>query len=288
MKRLSVLLLAFILTFASVSVALADAAQGQEVVTLGKDLTEQQKNQMIESFGNPKDAVIIEVTNEEEHRYLSGLLSPSVIGSRAISSAHIRTEEKGYGITVETKNITWVTERMYVQALSTAGVEDVAVSVNAPFPVSGTAALTGIIKAFETAGDASISEERKKVANQELVATAKLGEKLGEQQIAELFQRIKEEMAERGKLTDEQWRQVILNVAAQLNITLSEQDINMILDFVRNAQALDINWQQVFDQGMEYAKQVQTWVEQNPEAKSLLIRLWDWFKGMVDQFLASW
>ena len=38
---------------------------------------------------------------------------------------------------------------MYINALATAGVKDASVYVTAPFSVSGTPALTGIIKAYE-------------------------------------------------------------------------------------------------------------------------------------------
>ena len=78
----------------------------------------------------------------------------------------------------------------------TAGVKDADVYVTAPFEVSGTAGLTGILKAFEEAMDEEISEEQKKVANEEMVKTSKLGEKYGDEKIAELMMRLKEQLAE--------------------------------------------------------------------------------------------
>ena len=50
---------------------------------------------------------------------------------------------------VTTSNITWCTPEMYISALATAGITDAKVVVAAPFEVSGTAALTGVYKAYE-------------------------------------------------------------------------------------------------------------------------------------------
>ena len=60
------------------------------------------------------------------------------------------------------KNINWVTDAMYTNALITAGVKDAEIQITAPFKVSGTAALTGLMKAYETASNKQIPEEVKK------------------------------------------------------------------------------------------------------------------------------
>src|SRR5690606_28961916 len=123
----------------------------------------------------------ITVTNEEEHKYLGDYIPKAQIGSKAISSSKIQIEKKGSGLEVQTNNINWVTDEMYLNALMTAGVKDANVYVTAPFEVSGTAALTGLIKAYEVSTDKAIPEDVKQVANQELVETAKLGDKIGDE-----------------------------------------------------------------------------------------------------------
>src|SRR5699024_9612239 len=109
------------------------------------------------------------VTNQEEHKYLGEYISKAQIGTKALSSSKIVIGEKDSGLKVTTHNITWVTDNMYENAMSTAGVQDAEVYVTAPFPVSGTAALTGILKAYETTMDIKIPEEQKQVANEEMV-----------------------------------------------------------------------------------------------------------------------
>ena len=86
------------------------------------------------------------VTNAEEHALLGETVPASYLGSRAVSSAYVRPMEAGSGLRISTHNITWVSRRMFAQALITAGVRDAEVIVAAPVPVSGTAALTGIFK----------------------------------------------------------------------------------------------------------------------------------------------
>lgn len=151
---------------------------------------------------------------------------------------------------METHNITWVSESMYVNALLTAGVKDATVYVTAPIPVSGTAALTGIVKAFEQATNTSISEEQKQVANEEMVRTAQLGEKIGDpDKAAELMLRLKEELAKQGgQLSDEALRQLIINVAGDLNIQLSDQDVAQLAELLRRIASLPIDWASVRDQ----------------------------------------
>ena len=54
----------------------------------------------------------------------------------------------GSGHIVRSKNINSITDAMYTNALITAGVKDAEIQITAPFKVSGTAALTGLMKAL--------------------------------------------------------------------------------------------------------------------------------------------
>ena len=173
------------------------------IVTLGENLTTEQKNMLLSEMNAPNDVKTITVSNAEEHQYLGDYISNALIGTKAISSSSVTFEQTGSGLKVETKNINWVTEEMYINALATAGVKDASVYVTAPFSVSGTAALTGIIKAYEVSSDKVIPEDVKQAANQEMVTTAKLGDEIGTDQAAALVTKIKEKMAENKPETEE-------------------------------------------------------------------------------------
>ncbi|NLU50113.1 MAG: DUF1002 domain-containing protein [Syntrophomonadaceae bacterium] len=75
-------------------------ADSAVVVSLGADLAEAQRQEMLDYFGVKKatgSLRIIEVTNQEERAYLHGLVSEEVIGKRAISSAYCEILGPGEG-----------------------------------------------------------------------------------------------------------------------------------------------------------------------------------------------
>lgn len=239
----------FILTFCMMmfgSVALADQ---EKVVGLGANLNDSQRTEMLEKFGVSKDeARIIEVTNDEEREYLKGLISEDKIGTRAISSVYIETLGKGAGISVETYNINWVTKEMYANAMATAGIEDAKVMAAAPFKVSGTAALTGIMKAFETATGKKLSDEAKKAASEELVLTGELGEEVGKDEAAALIKDVKEKVV-KDKVTDPGEITIIIkNAAKELNIKLDKDQINQIMEVMKKISQLDLNIDKISSQ----------------------------------------
>lgn len=231
------------------SFALADAAVGDVIITLGEDLSEEQKNSILEEMSATEDALMLTVSNEEEHNYLGNYIPKAQIGSKAISSSKITIGEKGSGLEVTTNHINWVTDEMYLNALMTAGVKDATIYVTAPFDVSGTAALTGLIKAYEVSTDEVISEDVKQLANKELIETAKLGDKIGAENAAALIAKIKEKVAENGLPKDEQeLRSWIEQAAKDLNITLTEEEINNLISLFNEMKNLNINWEQIGDQ----------------------------------------
>lgn len=272
--------------------AAADAVPGEQVVTLGKDLTPGQRQEMLALFGvDEQEVTVLEVTNAEEREVLGELLPPAVIGSRAISSAKITLTEKGQGLSVETHNITWVSKSMYVNALLTAGVQDADVVVAAPFPVSGTAGLTGIIKAFEAATGGKLDRDRVEAANTEMVTQAQLGERLGDQEAAaELMARLKEALGNQfgnGALTDGQLRSLIIQVAGDLNIQLTDQEIESLLSILKKLQQLDIDWNSLQQQWNQWQEQMKQFLEANPELKNWFIRLLEAIVQFIQNLIAQ-
>ncbi len=123
----------------------------QKYLSLGASLSASEQKKVLDLLGvdDMSDYQVIKVTNKEEHEYLDGYLSSSVIGSRALSSVTVEQTGKGSGVNVTTENITYCTSGMYRNALVTAGIENAEVKVAGPFKISGTAALVGVMKAYE-------------------------------------------------------------------------------------------------------------------------------------------
>lgn len=250
-RKSGVLLLSVIMAFAMVlpSHSFADKIVEQTVVTLGADLTEAQRTAILNEMNVGSDVKTVEVTNQEEHQYLGKYMSKDTIGTKAISSAKIFLTDNGKGISVKTKNITHITEAMYANTAITAGIKDADIYVTAPFKVSGTAGLTGIIKAFEEATGKKIDEDKKQVANEELVRTQELAKEIKDNTKAVQFMnRLKEEVANENPKTKDEYRDIIINVSNEFNINLTNQTINELINFSQNFSKLDIDWDILSDQ----------------------------------------
>ncbi|MDX8290732.1 DUF1002 domain-containing protein [Metabacillus indicus] len=268
------------------SMGLADAAPGDKIITLGKNLTEAQKDSMLSEMGADDSAQVIEVTNEEEHKYLGNYIPKAQIGTRAISSSAITIEESGAGLEVNTKNVNWVTDEMYLNALMTAGVKDASIQVSAPFEVSGTAALTGLLKAYEVSSDEAIPEDVKQVANEELVKTAELGDKVGQENASALMAKIKEDIAKNGvPETDAEFRELIETSANDLGITLSEEEINSLVALFNKMKDVNIDWNQVGQQLDQAKDKISKFID-SEEGQNFLDQLKEFFMALWDAIIA--
>ncbi|MDF1617623.1 DUF1002 domain-containing protein [Petrocella sp. FN5] len=256
---------------------------GEERVTLGANLTEAQIRQMYTDFNLERGKVKeIIVTIDEERAYLSGLVPDQKIGSSSISSIYIRTLEENSGINVTTNNINWCTEDIYRNALMTAGVENASVMVSAPFSVSGTAALTGIYKAYEDITGISLDQTAKEVAAEELVTTSELAETIGSDDATMLMNELKKILDETKDMTDEELRVVIINLADAQNIELTEENIQQIINLSRTLEKLDISeWG---DKLSQLAETMDNAKEAGKGITSFLNGLEDFFAGVSDFF----
>ncbi|WP_340371674.1 DUF1002 domain-containing protein [Peribacillus sp. FSL E2-0218] len=261
--------------------AFADAAVGEMIVTLGENLSNEQKNMILSEMKAPKDVEVLTVTNAEEHEYLGDYIASRLIGTKAISSSAITLEEKGTGLKLESKNINWVTDEMYINALATAGVKDATVYVTAPIPVSGTAALTGVIKAYELSSDKKIPEDVKQAANEEMVKTAKLGDEIGTEEASALVTKIKENMAENPPANTEEVRNVVESSAKELGISLNDAQIQSLIDLFNKLKELNIDWNAVGDQ-LTAAKDKLSQFLESEEGQSFLDKLKEVFSSLID------
>jgi uncharacterized protein YpuA (DUF1002 family) len=280
MKKIFTLLLVSLIFFQPIR-SFADLAEGDMIVTLGENLTEDQKDKLLKEMDAPLDVQIVTVSNQEEHQYLGKYVAKSLIGTKAISSSAITIAPQGSGITVKTNNINWVTDEMYVNALITAGVKDANIYITAPISVSGTAALTGIIKAYEISADKVIPEEVKQAANQEMVETAKLGDSIGEKNAAALIAKVKEEIAKNKPQNDEELRKIIEQAAKDLNVSLTDEEMQRLIDLFNKLKNLDIDWNQVSDQLNKAKDRISKFLESD-EGQGFLEKVKQFFIWLID------
>lgn len=216
----------------------ADDIQSRAVI--GADLTEEQIRVVYQAFGVPQGSVTqLRLTNAEERKYLEGFVASSVIGTRSISCVYVELLTPGTGVNVTTSNITWCTGEMYTNALATAGITDAKIVVAAPFPVSGTAALAGIYKAYEDMTGQTLDDQAKLVSTQELTVTGELAQEIGSMDSTSIVQELKLILSETEKMTDEQIREEIENIASRYHVSLTETQIKQLISLCRSLEGLD-------------------------------------------------
>lgn len=235
----------------------ADAAEAP-VLALGADLTEDQKAIVFSEMGITAEQAAsyqtIYITNDMEHQYLDEALGASVVGTRSLSSVLLIPQESGSGLSVETHNISYCTISMYRNALLTAGVADAKVIVAAPSSISGTAALIGAVKAYEAYSGEPVTDEALEIATDELVLTGDLMDELNNldpDQVSDMIAYLKQEIAERGLDDPEELENLVRQVAAEMEISLTDQQVSNIVDLLLKLGNLDIDANQLISQAKE-------------------------------------
>lgn len=239
MKRLLCIILA-VLMFASLGAAAYADGDAQARAVIGANLDENQIASVYQLFNVKRgDVKEMTVTNAEEREYLEGYVDESLIGTRSISCVYVELLAEGAGMDVTTSNITWCTPEMYISALATAGITDAKIVVAAPFEVSGTAALTGVYKAYEDLTGKKLDDLAKAVSTQELTITGELANEIGEMDSTSIVNDLKMMLDETAQMTDEEIREQIIQIAATYNVKLTENQINQLISLCRSLEGLD-------------------------------------------------
>lgn len=286
-KRFLTLSLTAVLSLSSLGLVFADGAR---VVTLGSNLTQEQKDTMLKYFGVNKDEVVIlEVNNQEERKYLQGVASEAQLGKKTYSCAYVEPTKSGSGINVKTANITWATPAMVATTLSTAGLTDADVVIAANFPVSGTGALTGIMKAFEDATGKPLEEDKKELASEELITTGDLGDDIGQDKATGIVNDVKTEIIKNNTKDTVQIAETINNVVNNYNVTLTDEQMVKLEGLMEKISKQDYDYSEMKN-ALESVSDV---VNENLSAigenvntgffdgiKNFFTGIGDWFKGL--------
>lgn len=252
MNKMRRLLISTLCVLFLIPVSIVSADSSGKYLCLGNDLSDEQKSIVLDLLDIEEDELddweIITVTNAEEHEYLDDYLSSSVIGTYAISSASIETSDTT-GITVTTTNINYCTSGMYENALATAGVENASVHVVAPTEITGTAALVGIMKAYEDMTGEEIDDDAKEAATEELVTTGEISESIGTDEAEQLIADVKAEVtSSEDSLSTSELEEIIEESAEKLDITLTDDEIDSIVSLMKKIDDLDLDYEQLYEQ----------------------------------------
>ena len=242
MKRRSMiaaLLCSMCLTAGTTIPVMADSSK---VVTLGADLTQEQKNTMMNYFkADASQVQILTVTNADEREYLGNYIPLEQIGTRTLSCAYVKPTQSG-GIKVRTANLNYVTGRMIANALSTAGISNCEAVAACPYEVSGTGALTGVMMAYESASGQKLDSAKKDLATKEVVVTGNLAQQVGEDNATNIINQAKLQIIGKNVQNADEIYNIVNNIAVENNVTFSSDEMDAIVSLLQQIaqQSYDI------------------------------------------------
>lgn len=217
-------------------------ADGQRVVTLGADLSDDQKQAILRYFGVAgQNLQTLTITNQDERNHLGSYVPLEQIGSHTYSCAYVNPTNSG-GIQVKTANLSWVTSNMIATTLSTSGVVNCEVLAASPFEVSGTGALTGILMAYESAVGTQLDETKKEIATQEMITTTTIANSIGQQLATEIVNDSKMQVIQGNDVTQNDIDIIINNVAEEKNISLTDEDRNLLNNLLDEISQQDYDY----------------------------------------------
>lgn len=257
---------------------------GPPIVVFGEALSEKQKEEvrdLLEVKDSSKVKEII-VTGKDLVTYIDGDEH-----SNMYSSAKITRRDTGEGLVINQvtpENITEVTDEMYANALLTAGIEDAVVDVASPVKVTGHSALVGIYKAYDEGDGTALNKDRTEVANQELNLATKLAKKEGldQDKVSELLTEIKKEIASQNPTTKEEIEKIIDEKLKNLEIQLSPEDRQLLIDLFNKMRDLNINFDNVKSQLEDLSTDIQKRIEEAVGDKGFLDSVSNFFKELID------
>ncbi|WP_210366498.1 DUF1002 domain-containing protein [Bacillus sp. REN3] len=257
---------------------------GLPIVVYGEALSSSQKDEVrkLLEVDDPSKVKEIIVTGKDLVTYIDGDAH-----SNMYSSAKITRKDTGEGLVINQvtpENITEVTDEMYANALLTAGIENAVVDVASPVKVSGHSALVGIYKAYDEGKGTSLNKDRTEVANQELNLATDLAKKEGldKEKVSELLTEIKKEIAEQNPATKEEIEQIIDDKLKTLEIKLSPEDRQLLIDLFNRMRDLNINFENVQSQLEDLSNDIQKRIKETVGDKGFLESVSNFFKELIE------
>ena len=192
--------------------AVPTMADSVKVVTLGADLTQDQKNTMMKYFNVDSNQVqILTITNQDERDHLSAYVPLEQIGTRTVSCAYVKPTQSG-GIKVRT---------------------------------AGTGALTGIQMAYETATGEQLDSTKKELATEEMVVTGNLADEVGKNDATTVMNNSKIQVIKDNVQNVDDIYNIVVNVAQQNNVNLDSDQINKIVELLKQIAQQEYNYDDV-------------------------------------------
>ncbi|WP_414051380.1 DUF1002 domain-containing protein [Macrococcus animalis] len=242
---ISMLLLIFVTPFKNAQ-AVTEEAWSEAVTVYGAALEQnsdlQSKTKSL--LGTEDSDKVAYVHANDLTKYLKLQSNDNVLKS----SIRIKKLASGDGLTLNINQtagkITKITEDTYKNALLTAGITDAEVTIAAAEDVTGESALAGVYKAFEAQGE-TIDTSRTQAAQNELSSITSINQEnagkegYSQEQLNKAIAEAKAEIAKQGaNLNTTEIKNIVVQKIENngLNNILNDNQINIIVNFINNAQ----------------------------------------------------
>ena len=134
---------------------------------------------------------------------------------------------------MRTANLNYVTCNMIATALSTAGVTNCEVVAACPYEVSGTGALTGVMKAYESASGQELDSTKKDLAAKEVVVTGDVAQQVGQDNATNIINQAKMQIIGDNIQNADEIYNIVYNIAEQNGVSLSQDEIDTIVSLLQ-------------------------------------------------------
>ena len=216
------------------------------VITLGEATADNSvyKNTVINYFQsnsdkNMSDATTSVITASEVNLISENISGTTYTSNEIVSCALVDLSySPGIDVVVDTSKITLVTPKMYENALKSTGITNGYVVVTSPVSATGESALAGVLKSYEVATGTTIPDDAKKAATQTIYTQSDIANQTNQSAdtIADLFEKAQTEVQNQNLTNVTQIQTIVVNVANNMNINLTDQQAQEIATSLSNSQ----------------------------------------------------
>ena len=260
-----------------------------DILALGSDLTDAQEAALRKYFNAPDGTNTIYVTDKVIIEQL-GLdpNDPANYAGGCYSSAYVKLLDDNSGINVTATNLTEVTESMLMNALITSGITSADVKVSAPFKVTGTSALSGILAGVEEVGGFEISLKQKETAQKEIETTVEVGDEIGSEEASTIINDIKTEVIKEKPKTEEEIKKIVENITNQYNVNISINAKDSIVNLMSDVNDLGLDYSELKSSLKEASNKLSNNLKKlgiKLKEEGFFEKIKDWFVDLWDKFI---
>lgn len=219
-----------------------------EILSFGSDLSDSQEAQLRKYFKAPDNIEAIYVDSKMALKQF-GLDEKELANFTGgwYSSAYVKLLQKENSVTVNSSNLTLVTNDMLANALITSGILNAEVIASAPFEVTGESALAGILAGAENIMGGELSTSNKQAAQEEIGVSLDLAEEIGDTEASAIINEVKTAVIKDKPSSEEEIKEIIEKVENKYDVDISATIQNNMVALMSDINDLDLDYSKLKD-----------------------------------------